>query len=183
MSIKERLYGKSLKRERNIISFSSGKDAEAEWVKSTEILKQTQIQGVLEELYKEVFDMFPDAQIVPVDKLTFLPKTDLSGGHYQNYLFHLLSDGSAELRMRWDVRQNILAEEEKLYHFNQIKVSADPFSSNITVEGQDKEVISEKVWRSKKGKAILEDAIVLAYKNPSQYQNVHLLNPLKANSK
>ena len=131
---------------------------------------------ILEELCEEISDKFPDAQIVAANELLYVLKPNRSSSK-KEYLFNVLPNGSGELHMRWDFRKNRNPGLEGLYSFKEITASCNLPIGDIVVGGLKKEFIPKAVWNASDGKNILEDAIVIAYKDPFQCQNVALLDP------
>lgn len=143
MSFQEALSRPSLSRERIIVTPGYSTDNIRQ--ESEQLLIQAGVPTLLTELHGIVVTEFPDA-------LIRVPRNSTSGIVF--------------MELEWNSINGI--ECPNRYTYSYVKVSADPVTGALVISGREEEIIPKTIWSTGEGKAVLEDAIVIAYKDPME---------------
>lgn len=138
MSIEQALGRYPIERQRTVVDeFGSNKEGKAVLAKVNLLLREAHIPEALRQLAEIIRPSFPD---VKISKKEFL------------------SGGGMCTGIEWNFRNR---PSQGRYDFHSINISVLPTREEIVI---GTEVLTRKKWVT--NRAIVEDAIVAAYKNP-----------------
>ncbi len=168
MSIKEAIGRPSQTRPTELVDIvhRQREYEHAQLVEGIAILEAAGIPSMFEELF-DVLKLTHSDVKVPAEpeelshRETNSPKRENSNDD----LYIRFADGSVHLRLGWNYRGE--PENNRLV-WNEVSVTVEPLTQTLFVSGKECEKITKILWNTKEGKALLEDALIAAVRNPGK---------------